>query len=151
MNRNHIFRKGYPYSEKGYRVKDGAREAHLWGQKKKGRKLTWLTPKVQGESELFQKQRKERILSREEYRAMSSAASNSRWKKTEKGLLHLAIAEPLVTLERGISRKHFSKWIRKCKPQCVSCTYVNHLFKKFLLNLGAWKRCPNMENGQMLS
>lgn len=85
MNHSHIFGKGCPYSEKGYRVKDGVLGSTPRGPAEKEKETDMVTPKVRRESELFQKQRRERILSKEEYKATSSAASNSRRKKTEKG------------------------------------------------------------------
>ena len=66
-------------------MKDGVLGITPRGLAEKGKETDMVTPKVRGESELFQKQRQERILSKEEYRTMSCAASNPRRKKTEKG------------------------------------------------------------------
>lgn len=93
-------------------MKDGVLGSPPREPAEKGKETEMVTLKVRGELELFQKQRWERILSEEELRAMSSAASNSRIKKTEKKSLYLAIGKPLVTSGRGISyraegRKHF--------------------------------------------
>lgn len=85
MNHSHIFGKGCPYSEKRYRVKVGVLGSTPRGPAEKGKETDVVTPKLRGESELFLKQRRERILSEEEYRAMSNAASNSRRNRLKSG------------------------------------------------------------------